>query len=163
MAPPRFFIFLVGAIVATGIAVACAGPDLPNAPDVPHVENTLPSASPGETPAPFQTLPPAPHGGQIDQAGGGYLEFLAYPENGRSLYFIFPYDAQLSGLQKSTVGAQATLTIDGTPQTMTAALDTQGDGSLFFYVYPHLSGSTHQIEASVTVAGTTYTGSFTDP
>ena len=163
MAPPRYFVLLAGAIVLVGIAVACAGPDLPDAPDVPHLENTLPPLSPGQTPAPFQTLPPAPHGGQIAQAGGGYLEFLSYPENGRSLYFLFPYDAQLNGLQKSTASVQATLTIDGTPQAMTAALDTQGDGSLFFYVYPHLSGTTHQIQASATIAGTTYTGSFTDP
>ncbi len=163
MAPPRYSVILVGALVAAGIAVACAGPDLPDAPNVPHVENTLAPLTPGQTPSPFQTLPPAPHGGQIVQAGAGYLEFLSYPENGRSLYFLFPYDAQLNGLQKSTTNAQATLTIDGTPQTMTAALDTQGDGSLFFYVYPQLSGSTHQIQASVTVAGTTYTGSFTDP
>lgn len=152
-------------LIAAGIGVSCAGPELPNAPDPPHIDHTatLPPLTPGQTPDPSQTLPPAPHNGQLVATGGGYLEFLSNPENGLPLYFLFPYDSQLSPLILSTVGNSATLTIDGTPQAMTAATDPNNNNSLFFYVYPQLSGSTHQIQATATISGTTYTGTFHDP
>ena len=150
--------------LAAGIGISCAGPELPNAPNPPHIDHTATPAplQPGQTPDPYQSLPPAPHtGGQMSATGGGYLEFLSHPENGQPLYFLFPYNSQLVPLTTSSANAAATLTIDGTPQTMMAGNET--DGTLYFYVYPHLSGSTHQIQATAAIAGVTYTGSYTDP
>ena len=151
---------LMLALVVCGMGVACAGPTLPDAPDPPLAAYT---PTPSQTATPSGSLPQAPHtGGELAASGGGYIEFLSYPEQGQALYFLFVYNDQLIPVKAPVSAAAATMTIDGTTAAMTPAIYSQ-DGSLYFYVFPQLTGASHTIQVTATISGTSYSGSFTSP
>lgn len=172
---PRF----VGSASLALLAViaACSGPELPDSPDPPHrISNATlppfgeesprpsPGASGAPTPAPTGSpvVATAPRGGKLVKTGKVYLEFLPGSQNGKLLFYAFPYDERLAGLKVSTGDGSGTIAIDGgASKSLTPFLDE--DRAIFFYLYPQVGGGNHTMAIGAKVKATTYSGTFTYP
>jgi hypothetical protein len=169
---------LAGAIGAT-LIWSCAGPDLPDAPNPPRVRHTAPpnfgddptprpspGSSGGATPSPGATgnpgtLPPAPHGGQLVKTGTSYLEFYVDTQNGKTVFFGFPFDRKLQAIKGTKSDGTGTYSVDGGASAALTPFET--GGTVIFYAYPKLTSGNHSIGMSLIVKGVSYVGTFTYP
>lgn len=158
------------AVALAGLA-ACAGEELPDAPNLrakrtpfPFEPEPNPSASGSPRPSPSPTgtaLPEAPRDGKLVRTGSGYLEFLADTQDNKLVFLVFPYDSRLAGIRGSISDGTGTLSIDsGTPVNLAPWTD---GGEIFFYFRPRLSPGSHNLAITAKVKGITYTGTFTYP
>ncbi|MBM3275576.1 MAG: hypothetical protein FJZ00_10505 [Candidatus Sericytochromatia bacterium] len=172
------FTILAGAIGAT-LVWSCAGPDLPDAPNPPRIRHTVPpdfgndptptpspGSSGGATPSPGSTgtpatLPPAPHGGQLARSGPNYLEFFVDTQNGKTVFFAFPFDKKLQAIKGTKADGTGTYTVDGGASAALTPFET--GGTVIFYVYPKLTSGSRAVGMSLTVKGVSYSGTFTYP
>lgn len=140
---------------------ACQGELYPIAPDVPE-RQTSQAPDPGSP----TSLARGPYGGRLAKSGAYYLEFVATtPRNGSFTLYLFPWDASLNPIPRSTIQAEAKLTQANGQVISLSPATNQDDGSLFFYAFPDPSFQSQAttLQADVSLGGTMLSGTFPYP
>lgn len=147
---------LVPVLLTALMAVACAGAELPDAPDPPRRVDGGTATPPPDN----GTAAPAvgPRQGILASTPLGWLEVLEATNQGRLVRYVFLYDKALAGLPLPASGARATWTAGGTTTTLKAFNETSG--GLLFYGFPDQrtpSGTSVTLNVTAGAAGWTTT------